>query len=102
MAKPENMGMATITGNDVQSMVRHWLSTPVCGYLGSDYGQDLPALLQHPQADGEADAFLQKLRADVTVLQALPAGSVNLYSVQTAPDRLDLVIEVAGRAIKVS
>ena len=70
-------------------------------YLGSDYGQDAKALLQRPQSDGAAEGFLRKLRADVPVLQALPDGSVNLYGVQTAPDRLDLMIEVAGQTIQI-
>jgi len=83
-------------------MVRHWLNTPVCGYLGSDYGQDLKATLQLPQADGTADAFLAKLRRDVPVLQAMPPGEVNLYSLTTPPDRLQLMIEVAGQGIEVS
>ncbi len=55
--------MATITGNEIQGMVGHWLKTPVNGYLGSDYGQDVKALLQQPQTDGAPDAFLQKLRS---------------------------------------
>lgn len=83
-------------------MVRHWLNTPVHGYLGSDYGQDAKALLQLPQSDGTPDAFLQKLRNDVPILKALPAGSVNLYGVPTPPDRLDLVIEVAGQVIGIN
>lgn len=90
-----------ITGNDIQDMVSHWLHTPVNGYLGSSYGQDIKALLHRPQADGAPEALLQKLRVDVPVLQALPSGAINLYSVQTPPDRLDLVIEVAGQAITV-
>ena len=90
-----------ITGNDIQDMVSHWLHTPVNGYLGSGYGQDTKALLHRPQADGAPEALLEKLRADVPVLQTLPSGAVNLYSVQTPPDRLDLVIEVAGQAIAV-
>jgi len=94
--------MATITGNDIQNMVRHWLNAPVGAYLGSDYGQDAKALLQLPQSDGAPETFLQKLRQDVPALQALPAGSVNLYGVQTPPDRLDLIVEVAGQAIKVT
>ncbi len=93
--------MATITGKDIQEMVRHWLDTPVSGYLGSDYGQDIKSLLQLAQSDGAPEALLEKLRLDVPVLQALPSGAVNLYSVQTPPDRLDLVIEVAGQAITV-
>lgn len=91
----------TINGNDIQDMVSHWLLVPVNGYLGSSYGQDIKALLHRPQADGAPEALLQKLRVDVPVLQALPSGAVNLYSVQTPPDRLDLVIEVAGQAITV-
>ncbi len=93
--------MTPITGSDIQQMVDHWLRTPTNGYLGSGYGQDAKSLLQRPQSDGAPDAFLNKLRTDVPVLQALPVGAVNLYRVSTAPDRLDLVIEVAGRAITV-
>jgi hypothetical protein len=91
----------TITANDVQKMTEHWLKTPCFGYLGSDYGQDIKALLQRPQSDGSADEFLAKLRSDVLVLQALPAGSTNLYGVHTAPDKLDLFIEVAGTTFAV-
>jgi hypothetical protein len=95
-------GMSEIKGADIQNFVDHWLSCPVNGYLGSPYGQDLPALLQRPQADGAADEFLDKLREDIPIINALPEGSTNLYGVQTAPDRLDLVIEVAGRTFTVS
>jgi len=94
--------MATITGNDIHGMVRHWLNTPVGGYLGSDYGQDVKALLQRPHADGSANSFLEKMRADVPVLAAMPAGMLNLYGVPSAPDRLDLVVEVAGQVIDIT
>lgn len=93
--------MATITGNDIQSMVSHWLKTPVNGYLGSDYGQDIKSLLHLPQSDGLPEAQLQKLRSDVPAIQALPNGATNLYRINTTPDRLDLIIEVAGMAIQV-
>jgi len=94
--------MATITGIDIQGMVRHWLNTPAGSYLGSGYGSTLKELLQRPQADGMADAVIQKMRADIPILQSLPSGAINIYSLATAPDRLDLVIEVAGQAIEVS
>jgi len=91
-----------IDGKQIQGMVSHWLQTPVNGYLGSDYGQSLKDILQNPLSNGSADAQLQKLRTtDVPVLQILPENSVNIYSVQTQPDRLDLLIEVAGQAIEV-
>ena len=56
--------MATITGADIQLMVRHWLHTPTYGYLGSDYGCDPKALLQNPQSIGVANAFIAKLKKE--------------------------------------
>jgi len=94
--------MVAINGNDIQNMVRHWLNTPVGGYLGSDYGQDTKSLLQRPHAEGASDSFLLKMRTDVPVLQALPASSMNLYGIPSAPDRLDLVVEIAGQAINLT
>jgi hypothetical protein len=93
--------MATITSKDIQGMVGHWLDTPVGAYLGSNYGQDAKAPLQRPQADGVPEAFIQKMRQDIPALQTLPAGALNLYSVRTPPDRVDLFIDVAGTAIQV-
>jgi hypothetical protein len=93
--------MATITGKDIQDMVRHWLNVPVCGYLGSGYGQDIKALLQLPHSDGAPEAFLDKMRQDIPMLAVLPPGSVNLYAVRTPPDGVELFIDVAGTAIQV-
>ena len=95
--------MATITAHDIQGMARHWLSTPVGSYLGSDYGCDAQSLLQQPNDMSDApDVFLQKMRADVPVVQVMPAGAVNLYGVPAAPDRLDLFLEIAGQSLEVS
>lgn len=98
---PPEWGMETINGNDIQAMVRHWLSTPLNGYLGSDYGQEVKILLQQPQADGLADAVLGKLRADIPAVGVIPGG-VNLYGVQSAPDRMDVVIEAAGGLVSIT
>lgn len=94
--------MATITGKDIHEMVRHWLNTPVEGYLGSGYGQDAKALLQLAQSSGRPEAFLAKMRQDIPALQMLPPGSLNLYAVRTPPDKVELFIDVAGAAIQVS
>lgn len=82
-------------------MVKHWLATPVNGYLGSDYGQDLKGLLQRPMADGMGDVVLQKLRNDVPVLGVVPAGSVNLLQIDSYPDKRTFCIEVAGNLINI-
>lgn len=93
--------MASITGLDIQAMVRHWLQTPMNAYHGSSYGCDPKALLQNPQSIGVADYFLKKLKKDLPVLAMLPANSVNLYSVPNGVDRLDIFIEVAGTALQI-
>ena len=91
--------MRQITGLDIHDMVRHWMASPVYGYLGSDYGNDLKAILQRPQADHLADQQLSKLRDDVAALQGLPPSAVNIFATRTPPDIIELVIEVSGRGI---
>ena len=83
-------------------MVTHWLETPVNGYFGSDYGQDAKAMLQNPQSLGVGDTFLKKLRKDVPILQTLNSDDLNLYAVTEYPDKLKILIEVAGKSIEVS
>ena len=82
-------------------MVAHWLNTPVGSYLGSDYGSNIKDILQNPQFDGVADSVIKKMRVDIPVLQSMPEGYINIYSIQTAPDRLDMLIEIAGQTIQV-
>lgn len=93
--------MSKITGNDIQNMVTHWIHTPENGYLGSGYGQNLKSILQKPMMDSAADEQLKKMRDDVAIVNLLPEQSANIYSLQTDPDRLDLIIEVGGTAFEV-
>lgn len=90
--------MTTITGDDIQAMVRHWLETPVNGYLGSGYGSDANSLLQRAQSEGRADSFVRKLRGDVGVLEVLPSSAVTLYGTPEGVDTLRLTLDVAGRS----
>lgn len=90
--------MTTITGDDIQAMVRHWLETPVNGYLGSGYGSDANSLLQRAQSEGRADGFVRKLRSDVGVLEVLPNSAVTLYGDPEGVDQLRLTLDVAGRS----
>lgn len=88
-----------LDGDAVQDMVRHWLTTPPNGYLGSDYGADLPRLLQTPQSAGVADGVITKLIHDVPILGAMPKGAINLYSAPVGNDGAKLFFEVAGGLI---
>lgn len=89
--------MKQITAEELEGMVEHWLSTPVEGYLGSDYGQDAKSILQLPHSDGAADELLRKLRQDIIITTQLPPDAVSLYGAPSGVDRFDIVLDVAGR-----
>ncbi len=87
----------------IEQMIDHWLGTPPNGYLGSSYGADLPSLLQKPLSHVtiEADKFLAKMKQDIPILNALPAGSVNIYG-QKVPgsfDKFEIFVTVFERQI---
>jgi len=94
--------MIKITGTELEAMVEHWLNTPVHGYLGSGYGQDIKALLQKPHSDREANALLRKLKADLVLLTSLPPDQINLYGTPDGIDRYQIVLEVSGRTFNLS
>lgn len=83
-------------------MVTHWLGTPEGGYLGSTYGSNIKALLQRPQVDSGADEFIQKMKIDIPILNALPGDAINIFGVHSFPDRLDIVLEVYGNEFNIS
>lgn len=90
---------AQITANDLSSMVQHWLGCPVGGYLGSDYGSDVPALLQTPLNSGLVDGLIEKARVDVPLLAR--SGAVDVYAQPVGVDRLAITLAVAGELIDV-
>lgn len=83
-------------------MVRHWLNTPAGSYLGSSYGSNLKDMLQRPILESGMDEVIAKLKEDIPILSVLGSGAVNVLAYEGARiDSLELVIEVAGRAIPV-
>lgn len=92
---------AQITARDLSGMVGHWLGCPPGGYLGSDYGADIKALLQTPMAAGLADGLIDKCRQDVPLLSQAAPGTVNVYAYDEGIDRMGLVFDVAGELINV-
>lgn len=96
------MAANRITARDLSGMAEHWLRTPVNGYLGSSYGSEVKALLHTPMAAGLADGVLAKLRQDVPLIQAAPAGSVNLYAQDADFETKLLTLEIAGELVDVN
>jgi len=83
-------------------MVSHWLATKPFTYLGSTYGAPTEELLQKPLSSPIADAFLAKMREDIPVLAALPAGVINMYAEPDGIDRKNIYIEINGSAVSLS
>lgn len=92
---------AQIEAADLSGMVAHWLGCPPGGYLGSDYGSDVKALLQTPMASGLADSLIAKCRVDVPLLTQAPPGTVNVGYYDLDIDKRAIVFEVAGELIDV-
>ena len=99
------MSSSKVSVNDIYNMVNHWLRTPINGYLGSDYGQNLNDLLQKPLSQPDADRVIHKLKNDIPILQALEReypNVVNLYSYSEGVDKLRIILEVLGKKIDVT
>ena len=89
----------TITPQDIEAMIRHWLSVPPNGCLGSGYGSDPQSLLQKALLSGIGDEFVQKMIQDIPVLARLPSGTVNVYMEELGNDSKRLLVEVFGTLI---
>lgn len=85
-----------ITQQDIEEWVRHWLSTPINTYLGSDYGFDKQVLLHTPLSENNANEMIAKLRRDVPVLSIVPDGEINIFSIPVPPDKLQIIIQIGN------
>lgn len=93
-----------VTLTEINGMVTHWLGTPLNGYLGSDYGQEIQSLLQSPMQTALGDAFIDKLVSDVPLLGAMPDGAVNLYWKDHGGriDAKDLFLQLGGATLSLA
>lgn len=84
----------------VVSQIRHWLSTPANGYLGSDYGIDLKQYLHKPMSRFDADGIIAKMRADIPVLDIIDSESIDVLIVDDGNDGKQILIRVADKIIR--
>lgn len=92
---------AAITNDDVFNMANHWLHTPTNAYLGSSYGSNPKSLLQKPLLGVSADGFVRKLKADVPIIGKASSNAINVLTDTTAPDGLNLYLEVGSNILKI-
>jgi hypothetical protein len=97
MASITNTQQQIISASDIREMVTHHLSCPPNGYLGSEYGSNIKAMLAKPMT-GAADSFIKKLKSDVPITQ-MAGDKINVYSRDIAIDAKEIIIEVGGQII---
>lgn len=91
----------SVTAEDLQAMVTHWLGCPPNGYLGSGYGSGIQELLQTPLNGGAADRLTAKLREDIAIVGQLPQGALDVQGEEVGPDQLKLYFQVAGALVPI-
>lgn len=87
-----------LTSQDIEKMIRHWLSTPIDTYLGSDYGFDKSILLFTPLTMNRADELIAKIKRDIPALSVFP---INLYSVPIPPDKVQIFIQIGDLTVEI-
>ena len=90
----------TISVEDVNEMIVHWLNTSTNSYLGSGYGQDIKSLLQLPSSDNRIDDIITKLINDIPLLNMF-SNSINIYK-SIKDDKVNIILEFAGQQFNLS
>lgn len=89
-----------IQTKELHGMVADWLNTPVNGYLGSSYGNDLHKLLQKPISTIPANNAIKKLRVDIPIINFISENAINIYGTSYL-DKYNLFLDIAGNMIEV-
>jgi len=84
---------------NVQKQLNHWLKTPLNGYLGSCYGQNVKDLLQLSLSNHNADAFIAKIKADIPILAS---ENINLYALNKGVDQQEIMLEIGQKVINLT
>lgn len=68
-----------INAKDVEGMIDHWLRTKPNGYRGSSYGAPLEKLRLHAQTTSVANAFIEKMKQDIPILNQLSSEQFGVF-----------------------
>ncbi len=93
--------MGMINTDNVVAMIEHWLGTPPNGYFGSSYGNPLGEYLLVATDAFAVDAFFEKLKTDIPLLQKL-GDRLELVHDMPDFDKARLYIKLGEVAIEVT
>lgn len=94
------MKQSIVNYDFIVSQLAHWLSCPVHGYLGSNYGIDLKQYLHKPMSTFEADQIIAKMRHDIPALSLLPENSINILVQDDDIDGKHILIQVMDKVFQ--
>ena len=89
-----------INEKTIVTMINHWLATPPNGYFYQGYGNNLREQLLKNMSDFSAQSFLQKLKADIPLLQQIPSESLNIVSQTQGFDSVLVYIQIGSILIE--
>lgn len=91
-----------IVTSHIIDMINHWLSTPVNGYFGSDYGADINSMLLRPLDSDIADSFIAKMKRDIPILEKLDGNQLSLYADTQGFERKIIYLSVGSITINLN
>lgn len=90
-----------INTEKIVSMINHWLATPVNGYFYQSYGSNVKEQLLKNLTAFSADAFLQKLKIDVPILNQLNGDQLSVVTQMPDFENVYVYIKLGNILIEV-
>ena len=88
-----------IEGNQIETMIKHWLNTPPNGYFGQSYGADVRNMLLRELTSDNADMLLKKVRVDIPILNQLDESQLSISVDTVEHDQLYVYLLIGNIAI---
>lgn len=88
-----------ITTKHIVAMIQHWLATPPNGYFGSSYGNNLAEQLLKNTEDYVADAFLEKLKSDIPILERV---QIDVVEEHLGFERVNVYLQIGETLIPIT
>lgn len=82
---------------DIEIQFEYWIGLTAETVYGENFGNDLHSIIATPHSANIADEQIEKLRDDLPITEIIPQNSINLYSVNIPPDRVDIILQIGDK-----